>query len=126
MRDDIKTGIDLLNLVKGLDSNVVATGVGSLPNNVQTEHQIYYKTAVDASLSQIKDPMMMLDSDLITTPSPRLARITAATVKAKDTARFTTITPKTKTTVRTAPQEPGTTIYAGNTIIRPMTENGAQ
>ncbi len=111
---DITTTAELVALVKDLESNVVSTGVGSLPNNPENgDIQMYFKTAMDAARSKLTDPMKMLDAELTADPSPRLKRLVATTAVAKEKARFA---------VKPAPKqkaEPGTTIYVGQTIIRP-------
>jgi hypothetical protein len=103
-----------------IESNVIPTGVGSMPNKVEDPTTVaYYQTAHRATMSHLTDPMKELDRDLVARKSPRLTRLVAVSAVAKEKARFTTkVTPV--TAAQTA--ERATTITIGNTTITPVRE----
>jgi len=119
-----ETIADLLAIVDQMEHNVIATGAGSLPTNPDESISIYFKTAIDATMSKITDRMMTLDSDLVTAKSPRLAKLNQNLKTGKEKARF-----KVKATPKPTIEElheQATTITIGTTTIRPMDEGVAR
>lgn len=119
-----ETIAELVTIVDQMEHNVISTGAGNLPIHPNTDISLYFKTAVDATMSKITDPMMTLDSDLVGVTSPRLTSLARAVKTGKEKARFK-VAAKPKVSTEEL-RERATTITIGTTTIRPMDEGVAR
>lgn len=116
-RENIQTANDISQIIADIPSNVIRTGVGSIPNQISPEVSAFYVGAVIAATTTAANPLAQLDSDLLGTKSPRLERLSRSLVETAQAAKFKPLT--TATTPTQTPRATTITTPTG-TVIRPM------
>lgn len=120
-RNKIQNTADLHAILETVESNVISTGAGNVPNFGSEDLKQFFHVAEVAAMTTNTNPLARLDSELLRTHSPRLDRLSSAITKGIQAARFKPKASIKETKTPTAQIRAATTIRTETgTVIRPV------